>query len=197
VIHGELDPVRAQVVRVLDGERRRNGRALDPDLAAGAQRELERDLPLRLARGDQLVLAELRVREDVELCVLPHAWDLERVNRDRTPPVALEVEEWIRNRERHLVPQLRRADRVAVDQDVLHWRRMLRLPPCAIRESVFESLSSFYRRSRATRARASFKAAASRSAWREPRSQMRVRPAGVTTIVADGIHGGAIMPART
>ena len=47
----------------------------------------------------------------------PTRWDLERADDDDSPPVALRIEERVRDRDRHLVPHLRRPDRVGEDQE--------------------------------------------------------------------------------
>ena len=62
-------------------------------------------------------------RDDLQLgCVLTNAGDLQRVQDDDPAIALLRVEERVRDRDVHLVSQLRRTDRVAVDQDVRHGR---------------------------------------------------------------------------
>ena len=104
-----------------DGERRRHGSLVDPELATSAHRDLELDLPSLLALREELVGSELLERHDLELRgLLAYPRDLERVQDGGAPVALLGVEERVRNRDRHLVPKLGRADRVAVDQDVGH-----------------------------------------------------------------------------
>ena len=104
-----------------DGEARRHRRPFEPELATGAQREVELRLPCGQAAGDQLVDPQLLERDDLELRrVLSHARDLARMENHDAAPVCLGVEERVRDRDRDLVPKLRGADRVAVHQQVGH-----------------------------------------------------------------------------
>ena len=102
-------------------KRRRHRGTPDPELLHRAQGELQREgRPLHPLR-EELVLAELLERDDLEPGdIRADAWDLERVERHRAPSVALEVEERVRDDDRHLVPKLRRANGVSVDEDVGH-----------------------------------------------------------------------------
>src|SRR5207302_8127107 len=63
---------------------------------------------------------EILVREHLDARQLAGARHLERADRDDAPSVRLGIEERVGNRDRHFVPELRRADRVAEDQDVGH-----------------------------------------------------------------------------
>src|SRR5206468_9191440 len=113
-VDDHIDAVRAQVVRMTDGEGRRHGHLLDPQLATGSQRDLELDLPTLLALRKELVRAEALQRDDLELGrVLAHARDLERMEDHRPATVFLRVEELVRDRDRNLVAELGRADGVA------------------------------------------------------------------------------------
>ena len=96
-------------------------RALDPEVAASSDCELERDLPAPEALREELVGTELLEGDDLQFGrVLSNSRDLERVE-DHDPPVALLcIEEGIRDRYRHFVAQLRCANRIAVDQHVGH-----------------------------------------------------------------------------
>ena len=98
-------------------------RALDPELTARSNGELEHHLPTLQATSEELVRTELLERHDLQRRrVLADTRNLQGVE-DRDAAVALlRVEEGIRNRHRYLVAQLRGADRVAVDQDVGHDR---------------------------------------------------------------------------
>ena len=89
----------------LDREVRRHGCRLDPDLAARAHYDLERDRRPLQTLGIQLVLAELGGRDDVEAGrVIAHAGNLEGVQSDDATAVLLEVEEAVGDDERYLVP---------------------------------------------------------------------------------------------
>ena len=115
------------MVRVADRKALGDRRALDPELTAGSDGELEHDLPPLQSLCEELVRAEVLERDDLQIrCVLPHPRDLEGME-DRDPAVALlGIEEGIRNRHRDLVTQFGRAHRVAVDQHVGHGRILTR-----------------------------------------------------------------------
>ena len=94
---------------------------LDAQFAAAPRGDLELDLPPLESLGEQLVAPELLQRHDLQAGrVLAHARNLERVEDDDAAPVLLGVQERVRDQHRHLVAQLWRAHRVAVDQDVGH-----------------------------------------------------------------------------
>src|SRR5262249_32610885 len=117
----DLDAVPPQVVRNLERERRRHRGALDAELRACTASDLELDLGPPLPGRVQLVLAELGGREDLELGrVLANAWNFKSVDRNRSAPVLLEVEERVADRNRNLVPKLGRPNRVAADENVGH-----------------------------------------------------------------------------
>ncbi len=104
-----------------DGERRRHRGLLDPELAASTHCDLELDLPPFLALSEELIGAKLLERNDLELRrVLADTRDLERMQDRNTPAALLRIEERVRNGNRHFMPKLGRANRVAVDQDVGH-----------------------------------------------------------------------------
>src|SRR2546422_5844621 len=89
--------------------------------ASGPQGELQLDLPALLALRVKLVQAELLERDDLEVRrLLAHARDLQRVEDHRTAAALLCVEEPVRDRNRNLVAELGRPERVAVDQNVGH-----------------------------------------------------------------------------
>ena len=119
----ELDPVRTQMVCMSDRKALRDGGALDPELAAGANSQLEHDFPPLQALSEELVGTEVLERHDLQLGrVRSHARNLEGVE-DRDPAVTLlGVEERVRDGNGHLVAQFGRSDRVAVDQHVGHCR---------------------------------------------------------------------------
>ena len=118
----ELDAVRAQVVGKPEWKRRRHRRALDPELPHGAQRELERDgrpcIPWAKSSSWPSCSSEMISRPGTSARTrgISSAWR----ERHRPPSVALEVEERIRDDNRHLMPELRRTNGVAVDEDVGH-----------------------------------------------------------------------------
>ena len=115
-----LDLVGAQVVGQLERKVARRHRLLDPEAPAGAQDQLARELVVPEPLRDQLVEPELLQGHRLEPVDLPHAGNLERA--DERPPraVSLRVDERVRHRHRHLVPELGRANGVPVDQDVGH-----------------------------------------------------------------------------
>ena len=68
---------------------------------------------------DELVRADILEREHLQVgAEVAHATRLERADHDGAPPADLGVEERVGDRQRHLVPELRRAHRVADDQHV-------------------------------------------------------------------------------
>src|SRR5205085_171592 len=87
----------------------------------GAQRQLQRPLPVVHSRIEQLVEPELEQRDQLRLHAgLLNPRPLEVGDRDVAASIVLGVEEWIAERERHLVAKLRMANRVAVDEDIRH-----------------------------------------------------------------------------
>ena len=94
----------------------------DPELPARAGDQLVADLVLVAPAPHQLVGAVVLARVDLEAGQRAEPWELQRV-RDHVPrAVPLDVEKWIRDGERDLVPELGRADGIGVDQDVRHGR---------------------------------------------------------------------------
>jgi hypothetical protein len=76
---------------------------------------------------EQLVHAGVLERQYLEVgAEIPDPAGFERAYDDAPLAAHFRVEEGIGNRERHLVPQLRRADGVRDDQDVLHRARSYR-----------------------------------------------------------------------
>ena len=118
-VDGQLETCRAQVVGELDGKARRDDRGLDADRAAGAFGHVEVELVARHALVEQLLPAQLVPRQHVHADPA-HARHLERVDGDDPPAVPLRVEKRVGDGHGHLVPQLRRAQRVSVDEDVGH-----------------------------------------------------------------------------
>jgi hypothetical protein len=117
----QLEAVRAQVLREHERERVRDRRVRDADLLHAAKRQFERDLPVLEAGVEQFVQPEPERRDQlgVDACLLePRPFEVG--DDDVLPPVDLRVQERVAERERHLVPELRMANRVAVDQDVGH-----------------------------------------------------------------------------
>ena len=107
------------MTRQLEREGRRHRGLLDPIPPRGAQHHLELDLVAREALRVELVEPELLQRHDLQ--VGRHLGDPVELEgaRDHVPlPVALRVEERVRDCDRHLVPHLGRAQRIGVDQDV-------------------------------------------------------------------------------
>src|SRR3954447_19611971 len=85
--------------------------------------DLELDLVAPEALLVELVEAELLRRQQIELRSDGlDPVELERAHDDVLLAVPLRVEECIRNRDRHLVPHLRRAKRIRIDEDVGHGR---------------------------------------------------------------------------
>ena len=117
----DLDAVRAQVVCDLQRERRRHDGALDPEAPRRAQDHLELDLLAREALRVELVDPELLVGQSVQpRRDLRQAVELERAQDDALLAALLRVEKRVRDRERHLVAHLGRADRVGIDENVCH-----------------------------------------------------------------------------
>ena len=145
----DLDAALAQPVGDLERERRRHDGARDADLATDAHGHLAEDLlvvePLLL----QLVAAEALEGVDLEPAVgLRDPVGLEAADDDEAAVAVLDVEEGIRDADRHLVPDLRVPERVADDQDIAHERRIL---TAASAEAASISSSSWTRRSRRPR----------------------------------------------
>ena len=121
-VGADLDPALAQAVRDLEREGRRRHRGRDTELLAGEQRHLAVDLLEDQAPERHLVGAELLEGTHLEArdAEIARTGDLERIE-DRDPrAVPLEVEERVRNGQRHLVTDLRVPDRVAGDDQVRH-----------------------------------------------------------------------------
>src|SRR4029450_12342144 len=93
------------------------------------------------ALADQVVEAELVGQEELGVGHGPlDAGALEDGGQDDPPAVALHVENRVADRHRDLVAQLRRALRVAVDQDVGHGRA--RSPPGTVPTAATTSAGS-------------------------------------------------------
>ena len=121
LVRGQLDPVRAQVVGVLEREAAGRRRALEAELLAGTEVELAVELVVVEPPLQQRVDARVLERQHLEIgAELGDPAGLERADDDRALAADLRVEERIGNGERHLVAELRRADRVGDDQDVGH-----------------------------------------------------------------------------
>ena len=119
----ELDPVRAQVVRVAEREGRGRDGALDAEVPAGVEVELPLVRVRIEAAPEQLVDADVLERQHFEAgAELRDPAGLERADDDGAFSGDLRIEERIGDGERHLVPELRRADRVRDDQHVGHRR---------------------------------------------------------------------------
>ena len=102
-----------------DRERRWHCSLLHPEAMSRPNGDLELDLLARQALVVQLVEAELLGRDRLELRNdRLDPVELERGHDDVLLAVPLGVEKWVRNRDRHLVPHLRRPQRIRVDQDV-------------------------------------------------------------------------------
>ena len=91
-----------------------------PSLATARTRQLGAELRIREARGDQLVEAVLLGGMELEEPERREPRHLHRADLDVLDAVPLGVEERIRDPERHLVTQVRRAKRVGEHQDVWH-----------------------------------------------------------------------------
>ena len=123
----ELDALPAEVVRI--GEREAGGRhgLLEPERLAGDHVQLQRVRIGVEAALEQLVHADVLEREHLEVrSEIADPAGLERADDDASRPADLRVEEGVGDGERHLVPQLGRADRVRDDQDVRHRARSYR-----------------------------------------------------------------------
>ena len=121
LIGRELDPLRAQVVGLTEREGIRSHRGLETELPHGVQVQLALDLVRVEPALQQLVDADVLVREHVEpRAELRDAARLERADDDGTLAAGLRVEERIGHGERHLVAQLGRADGVGDDQHIGH-----------------------------------------------------------------------------
>ena len=120
----ELDAVRAQEVGVTEWERGRGRRPLEPEPAAGVEPQLALEVVRVEAALDELVRAGILEGEHLQVgAEVAHATCLERADHDGAPPADLRVQERVGDRQRHLVPKLRRAHRVADDQHVGHRAR--------------------------------------------------------------------------
>jgi hypothetical protein len=120
-LRGELDTRLAEPVGELRGKGPGHERLGHPESPAGVDHDLEQHLVARKPLRDQIVVAELLVRVGLRSAGdLPHAVDLEGGEDDVPLAFALHVEERVGDRERQLVPELRRANRVRVDEDVRH-----------------------------------------------------------------------------
>ena len=117
-----LDPVRAEMVGEPERERRRDDGVRDPQLLHGPQQDLLADLPEREPRPDEVIEPELLRRVQLVQAERGQPGDLHRADLDVPGAVLLDVQERVRNPDRHLVPHLRRAERVGVDQHVGHER---------------------------------------------------------------------------
>ena len=117
-VGAQLDSVLAQEVGEIDGKPVWHGRVRDAQIAAGAQQELVADLPRLLPGLEQLVdpVVVRHPRLDAELLYL---LDLENVGQDVARPVVLGVQEGVADRDGKLVPKLRRALGVGVNQDLI------------------------------------------------------------------------------
>ena len=118
LVDGQLDAVRPQRVRDPEREAPGDDRLRDTEPAHDAHRDLVRVRVQVEPAPPQLVGAELLERVDLE----PGAEGLDahrlhRADRDQPLPVDLRVDERIGDPERYLVPELRRANGVAVDED--------------------------------------------------------------------------------
>ena len=84
LVGGELDPVRAQVVRVAEREAGRRDRALEPEQPARVQVHLQRDRVGVEAALEQLVDADVLEREHLEVgAEIPDPAGFERARRRR------------------------------------------------------------------------------------------------------------------
>ena len=124
LVDAQLDSVRAQVVGLTERELVRHDRLRHAELAADPDEDLEQGLLGGLALGVQLVEPEVLqwMRDETRRGRLDPA-DLHRMGRDVPRSADLEVVERVRDRQRHLVPELGRANRVGDDDDVRHRRR--------------------------------------------------------------------------
>ena len=124
---GGQRPVRAEVVRVAEREAARRDRALEPERAGRREVDLLGERIGVEAALEQLVDADVLEREHLEVgAEVPDPAGLERADDDAALAAHLRIEEGIGDRERHLVPQLGRADGVRDDQDVRHRARSYR-----------------------------------------------------------------------
>ena len=119
-VDGQLDAVGAQLVGEPERERLRDDGLRDAERRDRAQRDLVPDLGIGLTLGDQVVEPVLLARVQLEQSERREARDLHRADRDVLDPVLLDVEERVRDAERHLVPKLGRTKGVSVHEDVWH-----------------------------------------------------------------------------
>src|ERR687896_221223 len=114
------------MVGQLDWERRRHCSRLDAQAPARAHRDLARGLVSGNAVREQLVVPELLERMGLHADAKGlDAVDLEG-DDDRVPLVpVLDVQKRVRDGERNLVPQLGRAHRIRVDENVRHCEPIL------------------------------------------------------------------------
>ena len=95
-------------------------RCVSPAWAHGPGRPFEPDLEPAEVLRVELVDPDLLERVHGDVAAEPaNPIDLHRADVDVPGAVALEVDEGVGNAERHLVAQLRRAERVADDQDIV------------------------------------------------------------------------------
>ncbi len=121
LVDRQLDPARAEIVGVAGREGRRHDGALHAEPASRGEPDLPPELRLGEAARDQLVVPELLERVHLEIgseVVDPSL--LHRADRHEALAADLRVEQRIGDRDRHLVPQLGAAHRVADDQGVGH-----------------------------------------------------------------------------
>jgi hypothetical protein len=105
----------------LEREARRNDGACHADLLQRTHVDLEQGFDGRRAAAQELVDPELLGRQGLDVGrnrLQPLA--LECGDDDEATAVVLDVQEGIRNGERHLVPHRGRTGRIGVDQDVGH-----------------------------------------------------------------------------
>ena len=124
----QLHARRAQPVGEDHREAPRDDRLLDPEAAHRANGDLVVDLPPRHPAPPQLVEPELFQRMQLEVPQPVQQRGLHRADHDVAGPVRLDVQERVADGPRHLVAQLRRADRVGEDDDVGQGRATVSLP---------------------------------------------------------------------
>src|SRR5204862_1980038 len=90
---------------------------LEAEPLGRARRDLELNVPARAPAGDQLIKAEILETNQLEPVDLLETRSFDRVGRDCARAVRLQVEERIDDRERDFVPECRRANGVAIDQN--------------------------------------------------------------------------------
>jgi hypothetical protein len=119
-VGGDVEPAGAEAVRDLEREVAGDGGRTDAEGLAGPGVQLVSDLVPGQPRTEELVVAELLERVHLEPVQGPYPGQLEGPDHDVAVAVPLDVEERIRDGQRDLVAQLRRAYGVRIDHDVRH-----------------------------------------------------------------------------